>query len=137
MILNFLDLIPIDDSYYVRYNMTPKERKKYDKAQRKAEKKAAKARKKAEKARKKAEKKKAKQQSAQTIAPFKSFNNDNAVNLQAQANVTTSSRDMSSAGMKYEASASSMLLSSILIVGAALFLCISGAIAYRKNAENK
>ena len=136
MILHLLDVPPLDDSFYLR-NMTPKERKKHEKEMRKAEKKRKKEYKKMLKARRKAEKKHAKQEPSQVIAPFNSYKTGEMVNLKtAVNNVKTSSRDISSEGMKYEASASSLLLSSILIVGAAIFICISGALAYRKNTEH-
>lgn len=124
------------------YNkLSPKEKKLMEKAERmaekarkKAEKAQRKAREKAEKARKKAEKKAKKQSTSSTYSPFST--KDNVNELSTQQGQTFTTQPVFKAGFGFDTDNSSMLLSSIMIVGAALLVCLSGALIYR-NKTNK
>lgn len=100
--------------------MTPKERNKFFKELNKQKEKEAK------------EKQAKEKQTSQVATPFSSVKTTDVDLSQSNQTVTTA-RTLSTAGMGYDQGSSTPLLSSILIVSAALFLCISGALAYRKN----
>ena len=102
-------------------NMTPKQRNKYFKELRKQKEKEAK------------EKQSKEGLTSQVATPFSTVKSGADVDLSHSGQSVTTARSLSTAGLGYEQGSSSMLLSSILIVSVALFMCISGALAYRKK----
>ena len=82
----------------------------------------------------KAEKKAKKQSTSSTYSPFST--KDNVNELSTQQGQTFTTQPVSKAGFGFDTDNSSMLLSSIMIVGAALLVCLSGALIYR-NKTNK
>lgn len=96
--------------------MTPKQRNKYFKELKKQREKEAK-----------------EKQTSQVATPFSTLKSDNNIDLSQSQQAETTVHTLSTAGMGYDQGSSSTLLSSIMIVSAAIFLCISGAMAYRRK----
>ena len=80
---------------------------------------------------------KAKQEDQQTgenvAAPFSSLTSEDNIDLSHSNQATTTEHTVAAAGFGYDGGASSNLLSSIVIVGVSICLCVLGAVAYRKH----
>ena len=68
-------------------------------------------------------------------APFSALTSENAIDLSSSDQSSTTEHTISAAGMGYDGGSSSSLASSILVVGASLLICFLGVIAYRKHEK--
>jgi len=68
-------------------------------------------------------------------APFSALTSENAIDLSSSNQSSTTEHMVSVAGMGYDGGTSSSLASSILVVGASLLICFLGVIAYRKHEK--